>query len=248
MTGIRTKDSPNPEGMAPFRDGHMAFAFNATGVCTDLIDLAGHLTDLASSFSIVTHWKDGVNRKNLADQNKYNQYIAVACAEHNVDPVIFKSLLMQESDFRPTIANKHGFVGIAQMNKDAAKIGGLKVDGGVDERTNPAKAIPAGVNVFVSKRKAVEPILDKFGVTKAGFERYKFYLASYNLGEGTVKNACKKAAKQGLTWDQVTLPSTPTQSPLYKAIEAAHYKGFTPAQKYQEGTGYVAGILKRAFQ
>ncbi len=84
-----------------------------------------------------------------------------------LSPHVLKSLLAQESNFRPTVINSYGYAGIAQFGRTAAREVGLNVGiagSASDERLNPDKAIPASARLLNIKAKRLGEIaFSKYG-------------------------------------------------------------------------------------
>ncbi len=183
-----------------------------------------------------------------------------------LSPQVLKSLLAQESNFRPTVINKYGYAGIAQFGRTAAREVGLNV--GIagstsDERLNPNKAIPGAARLLNIKAKRLGEIaFSKYG-QPTGVNFWKFVLAAYNGGEGTVSLAMgnayrigvSKARAQGLVGEDVVrfarnyasnwenLKAGGTGSPLGQA--AARFFPSIAAQKYVEIGNYPTQIVGR---
>lgn len=147
------------------------------------------------------------NVKNLpvsgVSNNLYDEVIANAvkwCPD--LKPQILKSLLAQESNFRPTVINKYGYAGIAQFGRVAAREVGLNVGiagSANDERLNPNKAIPGAAKLLNIKAKRLGEIaFAKYG-QPTGVNFWKFVLAAYNGGEGTVSLAMGNAYRVGVS-------------------------------------------------
>lgn len=209
--------------------------------------------------------------KNLPVQgvanNLYDEVIAHSVAAcPGLSPHILKSLLAQESNFRPNVVNSYGYAGIAQFGRDAAREVGLNVGiagSAMDERLNPNKAIPAAARLLNLKAKRLGEIaFAKYG-QPTGANFWKFVLASYNGGEATVSLAMgnayrigvSKARSQGLVGEDVVrfarnyagnwenLKAGGTGSPLGQA--AARYFPTIAAQKYVEIGNYPTQIVGR---
>ncbi|WHS68416.1 peptidoglycan transglycosylase [Dickeya phage W2B] len=110
------------------------------------------------------------------DSNKPSQYdslIQKAADEHGVSYGYMRKLLWNESRFKPDAKSPTGPVGIGQFTAATAKSMGLNVDpaNGVDDRLDPAKAIPATAKLLGSL------------VQKYNGDELKAALA-YNQGEG----------------------------------------------------------------
>ncbi|HEY0429773.1 MAG TPA: transglycosylase SLT domain-containing protein [Pyrinomonadaceae bacterium] len=183
-----------------------------------------------------------------------------------LSPQILKSLLAQESNFRPAVINKYGYAGIAQFGRTAAREVGLSVGiagSATDERLNPGKAIPGAARLLNIKAKRLGEIaFAKYG-QPTGTNFWKFVLAAYNGGEATVSLAMgnayrigvSKARAQGLVGEDVVrfarnyasnwenLKSGGTGSPLGQA--AARFFPAIAAQKYVEIGNYPTQIVGR---
>ncbi len=182
-------------------------------------------------------------------------------------PAILKSLLAQESNFRPTVINSFGYAGIAQFGRTAAREVGLNVGiagGTSDERLNPSKAIPAAARLLnIKAQRLGETAFAKYG-QPGGTDFWKFVLAAYNGGEGTISLAMGNAYRVGVekarannligadvvrfarnyasNWEN--LKSGGTASPLGQA--AARYFPKIAAQKFYEIGNYPTQIVTRA--
>lgn len=183
-----------------------------------------------------------------------------------LSPKVLKSLLAQESNFRPTVINSYGYAGIAQFGRTAAREVGLSVGiagSSSDERLNPHRAIPAAARLLNLKAKRLGEIaFSKYG-QPSGTEFWKFVLAAYNGGEGTVALAMGNAHRIGISqarakglvgadavrfarnyasnWENLKLGGT--SSPLGQA--AARYFPTIAAQKYHEIGNYPTQIVTR---
>lgn len=184
-----------------------------------------------------------------------------------LSPTILKSLLAQESNFRPTVINSYGYAGIAQFGRTAAREVGLNV--GIagsesDERLNPHKAIPAAARLLnIKAQRLGETAFSKYG-QPGGTDFWKFVLAAYNGGEGTVSLAMGNAYRVGVekarannlvgadvvrfarnyasNWENLKIGGT--NSPLGQA--AARYFPKIAAQKFYEIGNYPTQIVSRA--
>ena len=199
--------------------------------------------------------------------NFYDDVIAHSVAAcPGLSPHVLKSLLAQESNFRPAVINGYGYAGIAQFGRSAAREVGLNVGiagSGSDERLNPNKAIPAAARLLNLKAKRLGEIaFAKYG-QPTGANFWKFVLASYNGGEATVSLAMGNAYRIGLAkaraqnligadvvryarnyagnWENLKVGGT--GSPLGQA--AARYFPTIAAQKYVEIGNYPTQIVGR---
>jgi soluble lytic murein transglycosylase-like protein len=103
-----------------------------------------------------TFWQEGFGRQ-IAYQNKYNLPI-IRAVNHwrKMDPLILKSLLIQESNFCVSSINRNGYAGIAQLGPREARLLGLKTSKGVDQRLIPDTAIAACVDLIKIKASRLE--------------------------------------------------------------------------------------------
>ena len=183
-----------------------------------------------------------------------------------LSPAVLKSLLAQESNFNSKVINKYGYAGIAQFGRTAASEVGLKVgiagtDG--DERLNPTKAIPGAAKLLTIKaRRLGEIAFSNYG-QPSGDDFWKFILAAYNGGEGTVTVAMGHAYRKGLNyarekglnasesiafarkyasnWENLKVGGT--SSPL--GLAAARFFPKIAVQKYHEIGNYPTQIFSR---
>lgn len=201
-------------------------------------------------------------------QNKHNDAITEGIKEFpGLDPKVLKSLLVTESRFVPDVVNRYGYAGIAQFGKRAARSVGMNVDGGVDDRLDPKKAIPGAAKHLLEKATYLKSeTFSKYGTPK-GDEYWKFVLAAYNGGEGPVSAAMADAYRVGLaeakdrglggaaaieyaenyagTWENLRRPEDDfTKSPLYKATH--RYYPNIAEEKYHEIGRYPVSIMNRA--
>ena len=184
-------------------------------------------------------------------------------------PSILKGLLAQESNFNPHVINQYGYAGIAQFGREAAREVGLRVGiagSAMDERLDPLKAIPAAARLLHLKAQRLSATaFSRYGQPQ-GIEFWKFVLAAYNGGEGTVSVAMGHAHRAGLEkarnaglvgvdavsfahryasqWEN--LKTGGLNSPL--GIAATLFFPALAAAKYQEISNYPTAIMARAAQ
>lgn len=184
-----------------------------------------------------------------------------------LSPSILKGLLAQESGLNPQVINKYGYAGIAQFGREAAREVGLTVGvagSRADERLDPQKAVPAAARLLRLKAQRLSDMaFSRYG-QPTGAEFWKFVLAAYNGGEGTVAVAMGHAYRQGLAaarakklvgaeavsyarnhaskWEN--LKAGGQASPLGQA--AARYFPSLAAAKYHEIGNYPTAIVGRA--
>ncbi len=227
----------------------------------------GGVREVQSAFERASHSQI----KNLpirgVTNNLYDQVIAGSVEScPGLSPKILKSLLAQESNFRPTVINSYGYAGIAQFGRTAAREVGLNVGiagSAMDERLNPNKAIPAAARLLNLKAKRLgEMAFSKYGQPN-GINFWKFVLAAYNGGEGTVSLAMGNAYRVGIAkarsqnlvgedvvrfarsyasnWENLKIGGT--SSPL--GLAAARYFPKIASQKYVEIGNYPTQIVGR---
>jgi hypothetical protein len=183
-----------------------------------------------------------------------------------LSPSVLKALLVQESGLDPTVINGFGYAGIAQIGRDEAREVGLYVGlagSRSDERLNPHKAIPAAARLLdIKAQRLGEAVFSRYG-QPAGIEYWKFVLAAYNGGEGTIALAMGNAHRRGLALARArglianeavgfarayasrwsNLIAGGPQSPL--AVAATRYFPSIAFRKYVEISGYPEAILGR---
>lgn len=96
----------------------------------------------------------------------FDALITQAAAQHNIDPSVFRALLMRESSMNPNAVSPAGAQGIAQF------MPGTAAQFGIDP-FNPQQAIPAAA-MYLRQN------LNRFGGD------YQKALAAYNWGPGNV--------------------------------------------------------------
>ena len=184
-----------------------------------------------------------------------------------LSPSVLKGLLAQESGFDPTVINKYGYAGIAQIGRDEAREAGLYVGiagSRMDERLNPYKAIPATARLLNMKAQRLgESAFSRYG-QPAGVDFWNFVLAAYNGGEATVALAMGHAHREGLAlaranslvgneavsfarryasrWDN--LLDGGSRSPLARAV-SRYFPDLAPG-KFREISSYPKAILARS--
>ncbi|MBC7798480.1 MAG: transglycosylase SLT domain-containing protein, partial [Pyrinomonadaceae bacterium] len=199
---------------------------------------------------------------------RFDDVIANA-VEHcpGLSPAILKSLLAQESNFRPGVINSYGYAGIAQFGRVAAREVGLNVGiagSASDERLDPSKAIPGAARLLsVKAQRLSEMAFSRYGQPN-GIEFWKFVTAAYNGGEGTVALAMGNAYRTGMeqarakglvgteavsfarrhasVWDNLKIGGM--NSPLGQA--AARFFPKIAVEKYHEIGNYATQIISRA--
>lgn len=218
----------------------------------------------APGASVNTDWTRGFNRR-VAGQNDFNAALEDARRRWpDLDPLVLKSMLAQESNFKARATNKYGYAGVAQIGVREAKSVGLRTRASRmrsskapayvdrrDERLDPAKEIPAAAAVLRQKANALRKGFDRYG-TPSGDDYWKLVTAAYNGGEGTIlramQNAYGDSTPAEVKWsDLVASPDGDVRkSPLYRAC--ARYFPKMPAAKFREISAYARDVLARARQ
>lgn len=227
----------------------------------------GGAREVQTAFEQASQSKAGNVSLRGVSNNLYDDVIARSvewCP--GLSPKVLKSLLAQESNFNPRVINQYGYAGIAQFGRTAAREVGLQVGiagSASDQRLDPAKAIPAAARLLNLKAKRLGEIaFAKYGQPN-GVNFWKFTLAAYNGGEGTVALAMGNAYRigvaqartQGLVgadvvrfarnyasnWENLKIGGT--ASPL--GLAAARYFPQIAAQKYHEIGNYPTQIVGR---
>lgn len=221
----------------------------------------------ATAFERATHTSAGSARLSGGGVHRFDNVIAGAvqwCP--GLSPAILKSLLAQESNFDTDVINRWGYAGIAQFGREAAREVGLRVGASgtaADERLDPSKAIPGAARLLHLKAQRLgASAFSRYGQPD-GVEFWKFVLAAYNGGEGTVTLAMGHAYREGMArarsrglvgteavafarsyaskWDNLKVGGM--GSPL--GLAAARYFPALAEMKYHEIGNYPTAIVAR---
>jgi hypothetical protein len=221
----------------------------------------------ATAFERATHTAAGASRLSGGGTHRFDDVIAHAvqwCP--GLSPAILKSLLAQESNFDTDVINRWGYAGIAQFGREAAREVGLRVGGAgtaADERLDPSKAIPGAARLLnIKARRLGASAFSRYGQPD-GVEFWKFVLAAYNGGEGTVTLAMGHAYREGMArargrglvgpesvayargyaskWENLLAGGM--SSPL--GLAAARYFPALAEMKYREIGNYPTSIVSR---
>lgn len=109
-------------------------------------------------------------------------------------------MALVESGFRPDPTSHAGAKGLWQFMPETAKRFGLKVGGGVDERTDPVKSTRAAAQYLKTLH--------------AMFGDWPLAVAAYNCGEGRVQRALKKSGSRTY-WELVEKKALPVETQRY---------------------------------
>ena len=221
----------------------------------------------ATAFERATHTAAGSARLSGGGTHGFDDVIARAvqwCP--GLSPAILKSLLAQESNFDTDVINRWGYAGIAQFGREAAREVGLRVGAagtGTDERLDPSKAIPGAARLLnIKAQRLGASAFSRYGQPD-GVEFWKFVLAAYNGGEGTVTLAMGHAYREGMArararglvgteavafargyaskWENLLAGGM--SSPL--GLAAARYFPALAEMKYREIGNYPVSIVSR---
>lgn len=212
---------------------------------------------------IETDWAEETTprrARNVEDQNKYNDLIMKAGKKlPDIDLIIFKALIAQESGFNPKAHNNMGYAGLTQCSLsifvDEAKMsigsskkinGKYSFDFDNDQRFVPEKSILGGLIVFGNKISAVDSYIASYVESLTLIDRYKMYLAAYNAGQGTIQKCIRFAKAAGIEkpkWEDF-LHDNMKEAHLWLAMSSS----WRSEAKYKEITHYVEDIIKRVSQ
>ncbi len=228
------------------------------------------------SATVETAWTNGFGRR-IERQNDFNSEIDSAKVRWpELDPLVFKSILAQESGFNPNAANAYGFAGIAQMGIGEARAAGLATgasrmgnsrlkrpasfDRRRDERFVARREIPAAASLLRNKARALDRGIVANGRSLHGFDFYgrpagddfwRFASAAYNAGEGTVLAALNIAyhghPPETVRWDDLVRSPDGIAS-RSPLWRALRSNGLNPVVKYREVTEYADNVVRRARQ
>jgi len=244
-----------PMAAAPFVTGHrvvdpqspaMALLYSAEPAKSTVV------WNVATDVSDVVHttWKKSFGR-NIGRQNRYNDIVRDSVKHwQKIDPLVLKSMMAQESGFSETKRNQYGYVGIMQIGPREAREVGLSTRGKIDERKDPAVAVPASVKLMKRKAKHMHAeAFVKYGLP-VGDEYWKYISAAYNAGEGTMTKAMELAYGKHrpiqVKFKDVLIMKNGDYrtTPLYRALP---YRWRT-AEKFREVSEYAESVIKRARQ
>jgi len=225
--------------------------------------------EIQSAFERAAHSSLNLG-KTLGDSGRFDQVIFQSVQScPGLSPAILKGLLAQESNFDTRVINQYGYAGIAQFGREAAREVGLQVGvagSEMDERLNPYKAIPAAARLLNLKAQRLGDLaFSRYGQPD-GAEFWKFVLAAYNGGEGTIalamghayRTGLARAREQGLVgyeavsfarnhasrWEN--LRAGGEDSPL--GLAAARYFPSLASSKYHEIANYPTAIVARSLR
>lgn len=165
---------------------------------------------------------------------KYKGIIQKAAKKYGFDWRLIASVIYQESHFDPKAQSHTGVKGIMQLTRDTA------MEMGISDRRDPEQSIMGGV-------KYLRKLYDRFDDVNDP-DRLFITLASYNIGQGHVRDAQKIAKNQGKnsnSWTvlEQTLPLL-RDPKYYKKTRYGYCRGKEPV-RYVEKIRTYYDILKR---
>ncbi len=158
---------------------------------------------------------------------RYKNMIKQAAREHGFDWKLIAAVIYQESHLDPNARSYTGVRGLMQVTQRTAK------EMGITNRLDPKQSIQAGVKYLASLYDRWEEL--------SSLDRFKFALASYNVGYGHVRDAQKIARKEGY--------NPQTWSGIEKALPLLRIKKYYSKTRYGYARGtepvrYVSRIMK----
>ena len=238
-------------------DGNIYFNLNDTAPSAQINN-----NYIAATGTVNTNWGYG------SGENYYNQTILEAIDtkwgnyELPISPILIKATIAVESAFKSEAVSPTGYVGLMQLGSTEASQNGLALKP-YDERYNAEKNIKAGLgtlkvkhgvivnplNLYADKPWAVRVngFYQKYGYPSV-YQQWVLTLAAYNGGGATVVRAMDYAISAGndpRVWNNITTPSSPSSSPLYKAIVDIFGPRFA-SEKYYEMAAYPTKIMNLA--
>ena len=101
------------------------------------------------------------------------------------------------------------------------------------------------IKIFKNKRDYLNrKYFNSSGDAYSELEKMKFYIASYNAGQGTILKAIKLTGIENPQWNDLLNPTNHSQSALWNAIP----ESWGRAAKYEEITTYVEQTMNRRYQ
>jgi len=240
-----------------YSDGSEVVVNNVAANSQDYIN-----NSIALTTSAYTNWGYG------SGENSYNQAIMDSIEKKwgnyqlPISPVLIKATIAIESSFKAEAVSPTGYVGLMQLGTTEATQGGLSLKP-CDERYNPEKNISAGLNTLKIKHGVIINPLGLYSDKPWAIRVNKFYqehgyptvyqqwvltLAAYNGGGATVVRAMDYAISEGKDprdWNNLICQSSPTKSPLYRAIVDVFSSRYA-LEKYYQMEVYPTKILNLA--
>ncbi len=133
----------------------------------------------------------------LQIETNYGTLINSAVTGTSISKALAIGVIATESSGNPIAVSDTGCKGIMQFCSSTAHEYGLCINercSGTDYRTDPQKAIPAGVQLLQNNLNSFTKYSDSM----------KFAIASYNAGAKVIKNAIQKTGKSNPSWEEVS--------------------------------------------
>ncbi|MBW2602967.1 MAG: membrane-bound lytic murein transglycosylase MltF [Deltaproteobacteria bacterium] len=165
---------------------------------------------------------------------RYKGFIQKAAKKHGFDWRLIASVIYQESHFDPEALSHTGVKGIMQLTRDTA------MEMGIRDRRDPEQSIMGGV-------KYLRKLYDRFDSVNDP-DRLFMTLASYNIGQGHVRDAQKIAKNQGKNsnrWTDLEKILPLLRDPKYYKKTGYGYCRGTEPVRYVERIRTYYDILKR---
>jgi len=157
----------------------------------------------------------------------YKNMIKKEARKHGFDWKLIAAVTYQESHLDPNARSYTGVRGLMQVTQVTAR------EMGITNRLDPQQSIRAGVKYLAGLYDRWEEL--------SGLDRFKFALASYNVGYGHVRDAQKIARQEGY--------DPQTWSGIKKALPLLRIKKYYSKTRYGYARGtepvrYVSRIMK----
>ena len=158
---------------------------------------------------------------------RFKKIIKKQAQKYGFDWKLIAAVVYQESHFDPNARSYTGVRGLMQVTQVTA------MEMGITNRMDPEQSVRAGV-------KYLKGLYDRWEEI-SGLDRFKFALASYNVGYGHVRDAQKIARQQGYDPQQ--------WSGLKKALPLLRIKKYYSQTRYGYARGtepvrYVKRVMK----
>ena len=158
---------------------------------------------------------------------RFKDIIKKEARKHGFDWKLITAVVYQESHFDPNARSYTGVRGLMQVTQRTAR------EMGISNRMDPEQSVRAGV-------KYLDRLYERWDEL-SGLDRFKFALASYNIGYGHVRDAQKLARQEGYDPNQ--------WSGLKKALPLLRIKEYYSQTRYGYARGtepvrYVKRIMK----
>jgi membrane-bound lytic murein transglycosylase F len=158
---------------------------------------------------------------------RYKDIVKKEARKYGFDWKLIAAVIYQESHFNPNARSYTGVRGLMQVTQRTAR------EMGISNRMDPEQSVRAGV-------KYLDRLYERWDEL-SGLDRFKFALASYNIGYGHVRDAQKLAREEGYDpreWSglEKALPLLRIKK-YYKQTRFGYARGTEPVR-------YVTRIMK----